>query len=180
MSGAKGPAETIMVRLNRLSQLFNSFDPSPFHEKDLDQDAEDYIVGWLRDIGDKDFQICVGLPAGEAHDVKEGDIAKAIHHHFDYKLKDEQRQLRLQFRRGRIALVIGLVFLTGCLTLRAVIAPLLPATIEPIVSESLIIIGWVAMWGPLDVFLYGWWPIVERSRLYRRLATAPVEVRKVA
>ena len=33
------------INLNRLSQLFNSLDPSPFHERDLDQDAEDYIVG---------------------------------------------------------------------------------------------------------------------------------------
>jgi hypothetical protein len=180
VSGGKPPAETIMVRLNRVRQLFNSFDPSPFKEKDLDQDAEDYIVGWLRDIGDKEFEICVGLPAGEAQDVKEGDIAKAIHHHFEYKLKDERRQLRLQFERGRIALLIGLVFLAGCLSLRALIAPMLPSSVEPIVSESLIIIGWVAMWGPLDVFLYGWWPIVERSRLYRRLAKAPVEVRKVS
>jgi hypothetical protein len=39
-------AETkIEINLNRLSQLFNSLDPSPFHERDLDQDAEDYIVG---------------------------------------------------------------------------------------------------------------------------------------
>ena len=35
-------AETkIEINLNRLSQLFNSLDPSPFHERDLDQDAED-------------------------------------------------------------------------------------------------------------------------------------------
>jgi hypothetical protein len=31
--------------LNRLKQLFNLLDPSPFHERDLDQAAEDYIVG---------------------------------------------------------------------------------------------------------------------------------------
>jgi hypothetical protein len=31
----------IEVNLNRLTQLFNSLDPSPFHERDLDQDAED-------------------------------------------------------------------------------------------------------------------------------------------
>ena len=35
----------IEVNLNRLTQLFNSLDPSPFHERDLDQEPEDYIVG---------------------------------------------------------------------------------------------------------------------------------------
>ncbi|HEV2716906.1 MAG TPA: hypothetical protein VGU64_16700 [Terriglobales bacterium] len=40
----------IEISLNRLSQLFNSFDPSPFRERDLDQDAEDYIVGSVEEI----------------------------------------------------------------------------------------------------------------------------------
>jgi hypothetical protein len=37
-------AQTIELRLTRLQQLFNSFDPSPFRDRDLDQDAEAYIV----------------------------------------------------------------------------------------------------------------------------------------
>src|SRR5215475_3977230 len=40
----------IEISLNRLSQLFNSFDPSPFHERDLDQNAEDYIVSSAEEI----------------------------------------------------------------------------------------------------------------------------------
>ena len=35
----------IEINLNRFSQLFNSLDPLPFHERDLDRDAEDYIIG---------------------------------------------------------------------------------------------------------------------------------------
>jgi hypothetical protein len=31
----------IEIRLSRPQQLFNSLDPSPFHDRDLDQDAED-------------------------------------------------------------------------------------------------------------------------------------------
>jgi hypothetical protein len=41
------PATTtkIEINLSRLPQLFNSLDASPFLERDLDRDAEDYIVG---------------------------------------------------------------------------------------------------------------------------------------
>ena len=119
------------------------------------------------------------MPASEAEHVKEDDIAKAIHNHFKYKLENEGRQLRLQIRRGRIAMAIGLAFLAACLALREVLPRLLSAPLEQFVGEGLLIVGWVAMWGPLDVFLYGWWPIMERSRLYRRLTQAPIEVRKV-
>ena len=34
----------IELRLRRIEQLFDSFDPAPFHEKDLDRDAEEFIV----------------------------------------------------------------------------------------------------------------------------------------
>jgi hypothetical protein len=48
---AKAPvAGHIELRLRELNQLFDSFDPAPFHEKDLDRDAEEYIVSWAREF----------------------------------------------------------------------------------------------------------------------------------
>jgi hypothetical protein len=44
-------------------------------------------------------------------------------------------------------------------------------------AEGMLIVGWVAMWGPLDVFLYGWWPIARRRRLFSRLMRLDVELR---
>ncbi len=38
----------IQVHVAELKQLFNSIDPSPFRNKDLDPRAEDFIVGWTR------------------------------------------------------------------------------------------------------------------------------------
>ncbi len=35
---------TIRLKLRDVHQLFNSMDPSPFIEKDLDDDAEEFIV----------------------------------------------------------------------------------------------------------------------------------------
>ena len=42
--------------------------------------------------------------------------------------------------------------------------------------ESLVIGGWVAMWRPLEIFLYDWWPIRAEARLYDRLGAMPVRV----
>ena len=36
----------IELKLSNLNQLFNSMDPSPFHERDLDANAEEFIVSW--------------------------------------------------------------------------------------------------------------------------------------
>ena len=37
---------TIEINLQNLEQFFNTMDPSPFHEKDLDHDLEEFIVSW--------------------------------------------------------------------------------------------------------------------------------------
>lgn len=36
--------------------------------------------------------------------------------------------------------------------------------------------GWVAMWRPLEVFLYQWWPIRADIRLFERLGRMPVRI----
>jgi len=43
-------------------------------------------------------------------------------------------------------------------------------------SEGLTIIGWVAMWEPINVFLYGWWPIVHKKNIYRKIIDMNVSV----
>ena len=46
----RGHAHTISLKLRDMGQLFNSMDPSPFIEKDLDDDAEEFIVSWAQEF----------------------------------------------------------------------------------------------------------------------------------
>jgi hypothetical protein len=50
MDKSSRPEAIIEIRLGKLQQLFNSLDPSPFHDRDLDHDAEEYILGWAEEI----------------------------------------------------------------------------------------------------------------------------------
>jgi len=45
-----------------------------------------------------------------------------------------------------------------------------------VIREGLLIGGWVAMWRPLEVFLYDWWPIRAEAHLSDRLSTMPVRI----
>ena len=29
------------------------------------------------------------------------------------------------------------------------------------IKEGLILVGWVSMWKPINIFLYEWWPLIE-------------------
>jgi hypothetical protein len=45
----RGHLHTIKLKLRDMGQLFNSMDPSPFIEKELDADAEEFIVSWAHE-----------------------------------------------------------------------------------------------------------------------------------
>jgi len=50
------------------------------------------------------------------------------------------------------------------------------AGLSALLMVMVMIGGWVAMWRPIEVFLYDWWPIRAEARLYQRLATMPVRI----
>ena len=174
----EGDTVLIELKLGSLGQLYNSFDPSPFFDKEIDVQADAYVVGAVRDIGhDKKFKLTIELPAAEARAADAAAVERSIRNHFAYRLQAVRRERRLAFRRGRITLMIGLGFLAACLVLREFAALMLPETTGRIVSESLLIVGWVAMWGPLDFFLYGWWSDLGTCRILEGLAAVDVELR---
>ncbi|HEY3795250.1 MAG TPA: hypothetical protein VGM09_25775 [Bradyrhizobium sp.] len=175
---AASTAAKIEISLSRLSQLFNSLDPSPFHERDLDQDAEDYIISSAEEIGlQHPIALVIHLPADQLPQSGAPDVGEAIHNYFAYRQANERRRLRLLFRDGRIALIIGLGFLFCCVLLRELAFSFGNDMASDIFGEGMLIIGWVAMWRPLEIFLYEWVPIRRRCRALEKLAEMPVIVR---
>ena len=170
-------ATKIEISLNRLTQLFNSFDPSPFHERDLDREAEDYIVGSAEEAShQRPLALVIHLPADQMPTSGLPDLREAIHNYFAYRYDQESRRLRLLFRDGRLALVIGLAFLFCCVLLRELASSFGNDAASDIFGEGMLIIGWVAMWRPLEIFLYEWVPIRRRCRILMKLAKMQVIV----
>ena len=171
------PIHRIELRLREVSQLFNSMDPTPFHHKDLDLDAEEFIESWALEFApDSRFQITVHLQQMHAEGDPGALVTEAIHNFFDYKAELVRRELRQLLLQGRTSLVIGLAFLALCLLAANAIGEFASGTVLTIGRESLTIGGWVAMWRPIQIFLYDWWPLRRRGRIYRNLARAQVRV----
>lgn len=169
----------IEVHVAELKQLFNSIDPSPFRHRDLDPKAEEFIVGWAKDLPrDVPLALVVDLdrPAGLPDEATV--LRDAIHEFFLQRGVAFRQRLRDLLRVGRTSLLIGLVVLTGAIALGDFLGTLMKGSrIGEIFRESLTIGGWVSMWRPLEIFLYDWWPIRNEARLSDRLAVMPVRIR---
>jgi hypothetical protein len=171
------PTHRLDLRLRDLAQLFNSMDPAPFLERDLDRDAEEYIESWATAYAPGSrFNITVHLQQAPEQPEPERLISEAIHNYFSFKAELVRRELRQLLRQGRTSLVIGLCFLVACLAAAEAIGREAGGDLPAIGKEGLIIIGWVAMWRPVEIFLYDWWPLLRRRRTYQSLGRAHVSV----
>ena len=169
----------IEVHLSELKQLFNAIDPSPFREKDLDEKAEAFIVGWAKDSSRRArlaLVVYLDRPAGLPDEA--AILRDAIRGYFSLKATTTRQRLRELFKVGRRSLMIGTTFLAFSLLVGDFVGELLRGrTVGELVRESLLIGGWVAMWRPLEIFLYTWWPIRDDARLFDRLAAMPVQIK---
>lgn len=169
----------IEVHVGELKQLFNSIDPSPFRNKDLDPKAEDFIVGWAKDLPrEAHLALIVDLDREAGLPDEAAVLRDSIHEFFRQRAEAYRRSLRELLRRGRTSLLIGLTVLAAAIAAGDFLATLLRTSrIGEILRQSLTIGGWVSMWRPLEIFLYDWWPIRNEARLSDRLAAMPVRIR---
>lgn len=168
---------SIELRLREVSQLFNSMDPAPFHEKDLDHDAEEFIVSWAQEYPLKEpLTLKIYLEEWPREDPVEM-IQKAVHHYFAYRTEISRRDFKHLTKQAQTSLLIGLAFLATCLFGANMIRTYNSDQIwAAILEESLTIAGWVAMWRPIQLYLYDWWPVYQQIGLYKKLSQVPAEV----
>lgn len=173
------PTHQIELNLDDIRQFFNTMDPSPFYEKDLDADAEEYIVSWVRELPlEEPAMLVVHLCAFPKNGDPQQLIEQAMHYYFTHRVQLNQMEFRRLMKQGRQTLVVGLSFLAACLTLSSLLSKALPPALGNIASESLTIAGWVAMWRPMEIYLYQWWPLRHNGKIFDKMSKMKVEVRK--
>lgn len=171
--------DAIELRVDDVAQLFQTLDPFPFREKDLNQEAEDYIVGWAREMpATRPIVIVIHLPDTEAQAKAARELGPALAHYFADRASAVQRDINELFRIGRRSLVISIPILVACLLAAHFLSEQFDPKYKTLVEESFLILGWVANWRPIEIFLYDWWPLMRRRNLFRRLAQAKVAIKR--
>ena len=168
------PDRTIELRLNSVSQLLNTLDPSPFRDTDLSPEAERYIVKLAREVPrPQSVRIDIYVPSVDT----KLDVAGVLRSHFALREREQASEMRELFRVGRRAMVIGLALLAICYLIAFRIAAVSEdGRLSTILQDTFIIFGWVAIWRPADTYLYEWLALARRRGVFARLAKADVSI----
>jgi hypothetical protein len=165
----------IEVRVKKPRQLFDVRDPAPFRERDLDDELVEYILSCAEEFSAKqEFKIVVHLTEVADPELHASAISSAVSQYFSFEADLKRRQLTHVLRTAQFFLLIGLSTLFICLGVAHSIDD--SKWPQAILREGLVIFGWVAMWRPIELVLYDWWPHWGRVKLLRKLATSPVQV----
>ncbi len=169
----------IEIRIKSVEQLFNSFDPAPFRERELDREAERHIVSYAREIdAGNPVELVIYLPPATIAPTLPKELAAAIGHHFELRAREQEIELNELRRLGRKGLAVGLLVMLFATLAGIGLTNVFPkSSFFETIEQSLIIFAWVALWRPAEIFLYDRWPLIRERKLFQRLATAPVIVR---
>lgn len=174
-----------MTELHRLEitiatekQFFNSMDPAPFRQRELDPAVVDYIIAWAEKApGGDDLGLMLRVEAPPADVDMQAIVVEAVGENFRRLAADQRRALNRLFHDGRISLIIGIAFVGLAITISDwVSAAFSTSHYAQIVGDSFMIGAWVALWHPTNIFLYDWWPLRRQALLYDRLSRMDVKV----
>lgn len=166
----------IDVHVGDVRQLFNSMDPAPFRERDLDPKAEAYIIDAARALARRaSLRMAVSLSGNTSPAEDLAALPQAVHEHFARRGAATRIGLRRLLRIGGWSLLIGVSFVAAT----NLIGDWVHEMVGSVLHESFMIGAWVALWRPLEILLYDWWPMLADARLFDRLADMAVEVQLV-
>ena len=171
-------AARIEVHVGELKQLYHSMDPAPFRERDLDPKVEEFIIDSACELHrDAPLALVVRLSRQAATREDIETLRQAVREYFAQRATVTRARLRRLFRIGRWALLIGLAFVAAANLIGDRVADLVGRyNYGRFLHESIVIGAWVALWRPLEIFLYDWWPVLGEARLFDRLSAMQVRV----
>jgi hypothetical protein len=167
----------IELKVRNIKQLFDARDPAPFRERDLDDDAVSYVVSAFREFQLRTpIKVKIHLSEDQANAEQEQYVREAVASFFEYEALLARRKLSQTLRQGQLSLIIGITFMSLCLGVSYWLDTFDQKFLSKLGESGLLVFGWVAMWRPIDIFLYGWWPELELVKIYEKLTRTEVEL----
>src|SRR5688572_18447617 len=170
------PLSEIKLSLLSIDQILLRPKPSNYRRRMLNEDVEDFIIEEARACPRQNaILLTINLPANEI--VSALGIRAAIASHFEHLRKKSEKDCLRTIHLGWRSLLVGFAFLILIFGLTQIGDRIIPeGGVAMMIRESLVILGWVAMWRPADLLLYEWYPFKRDATLFRKLANSEVQV----
>jgi hypothetical protein len=172
------PISTVSLHVRSLAQLFNSFDPSPFWDRDLDRDAAQFIEEEFSDRP-RDRAWHLNITTVEAVEPShEADVQEAVKRYYQRSTESTRHAIREKLRISRISLAIGVSVFAACMVGHELLAGEVDGHLPRALDEGLIVLAWIALWLPIEQLVGDLIPLLRRRSFYSHIAKMHVHLRR--
>ncbi|KHO45321.1 MAG: hypothetical protein QS98_C0011G0016 [archaeon GW2011_AR3] len=165
----------IDIAVSALDELLATHDPSPIHQRDLHGIITKRLKEEIIFFQSTDpVHVVFHLP--RKLQKYESEIRNAFRHYFEFEYMDSGVHLARRVYKARKILGVAIVIFMSLIAASYIVEHYFPNhVIWHIVSESLFVGSWVALWHPVHLLLYEWIPLQEDRKTYGRLKALPIE-----
>lgn len=160
----------IKISTNRFENLYDNFDmSSSFLKKDLSQQLVDYVIESISEISNEKFIIKFYFK----EKIEQENIVhlkKSFDSYFNYLEELEKNKMREQVKNSFIFMLIGILFIT-----LSILLEVNQQLTYRIISEGLMVAGWVSMWEAMATILIKWLPLSKKLKLFKRIVNSKIE-----
>jgi hypothetical protein len=164
------------IRVPTIDDLLDPYSVEPLERRPLtDAIRERILEAWIDTREERPERLTIELPTELRRDGLGGQLESAIRTDLQ-ETSEETAKLRIYSRGELRQAQIAFVFLVVCLFASNLVDR---ATgnegFADSVAQGLVVLGWVAMWGPADRFFRAVFRRLSHKR-FRELAAVPIEV----
>lgn len=161
----------IEVMVPELNKFFSPYDPTPIHEKDIDPAVMNMILSQIVVFPQHmNLELHIHLPMKLSKKNIEPHLERAIRHHFEYELLDNELHLERRFHKGMKTLGYAAGIFITLFTSSYILSNISEGhVVLHLLAEGLAVGAWVSMWHPIETLLYDWLPLYENKKKYSRL-----------
>jgi hypothetical protein len=155
--------------------LFDNRDPAKFRLRDLDDDAVEYLLASTNEVTHSRLRkIRIYFNQDEGAEIQTM-VRESIHNYFSYEADLMDVKIGSTLKEGLKFLAIGLTFLSFSIVVSLILKPHTDSFFALFFKEGLLLLGWVSMWKPVNVFLYDWLPLRDLKTVYKKLSEVKIE-----
>lgn len=167
----KNGALLIKIFASKVEDLYEDYDKkSSFIKKDLKYKLEEYLFESVDEIGSTPFVLQFYFEEASSKESLKR-LQSSISEYFSYLIFLEKKSTKESLKNSIIFFLIGflLIFVSFLLSEHDNMA-------YRLISEGVMIGGWVALWEALATILVKWLPLRKNLSIYQKIASAKVEI----
>lgn len=172
---------TIILILTKVEQLFDTDVPVPSEFVALDSDVLDFFTSTIKKHHKacREFRLIVRLPEQALREVEpymRTSVDLTLKGYFLAREKRIAERLHEHFQDAWKMFGFGFAFMLACTLLRTYLAPEEVHSLMSSFREGLLVIGWVALWKPVEELLFNWWTLKRELVSWHKLAKMEMKV----